>query len=282
MTRAYHDLDQEEWLESFYDLKIAIEHLAIGYTRLGLDYLDRLEQEHLLWFVVNGSVEVAVADERRLVSSGSLLWVNPGNLHHEWHRSRARLIFFRLRTGNDSGIMRYREPLLVTGSSWNIKHELDELIYEQEHPQDFSELKVRALLAKIFTALFRQRSYSSGEHRRRLDYDQINILMRYMREHMHERVTPGDLARQIERSLAYMTPLFKASLGLPPRQWIVQQKMQHAANLLRDSGEAIAEIAETIACSDANLFSRQFKQHFGCSPRAYRRQFQHQQGAAGT
>ena len=56
---------------------------------------------------------------------------------------------------------------------------------------------------------------------------------------------------------------------MPPRQWIVAQRIQQASHLLIDSDLPINRIAELYGYDSLYFFSRQFKQVTGLSPRAY-------------
>ncbi len=68
--------------------------------------------------------------------------------------------------------------------------------------------------------------------------------------------------------------LFKAVMGMPPARYLQSAKMREARRLLRGSELRISEIAFSLSYSDPLYFSRQFKKEVGCSPRAYRAEWQ--------
>lgn len=67
--------------------------------------------------------------------------------------------------------------------------------------------------------------------------------------------------------------LFKETAKLPPQQFLIQCRLQHAANLLISTRESVAEIAERVGIGNAFYFSRLFKEKYLTSPLEYRREF---------
>lgn len=85
------------------------------------------------------------------------------------------------------------------------------------------------------------------------------------------RVAPRDLARMAGLSADYFSRQFKKTYGLPPREWLLRQRLKQACGLLAETDERISQIAIRLGYPDVYLFSRQFAAEFGHSPRAWRR-----------
>lgn len=81
----------------------------------------------------------------------------------------------------------------------------------------------------------------------------------------------ADLARSASLSVSHFSHLFRESFGVPPKAYLSQQRLQHAARLLGDRNLRIGEIARRTGYADIYHFSRMFKRHFGISPTAMRR-----------
>lgn len=75
---------------------------------------------------------------------------------------------------------------------------------------------------------------------------------------------------------AHFRRLFKAFSGLPPRQFLIQSRLQHAAMLLITTREPVGTIAGMAGIENEFYFSRLFKEKFQVSPLEYRREFVHQ------
>src|SRR5690606_6844081 len=90
--------------------------------------------------------------------------------------------------------------------------------------------------------------------------------------HLASWPTPAQLAKQLRLSHDYFARRFAATFGMSPRSWLVQQRVSHGAYRLVDTNLTISEVAAELGYDDPFLFSRQFKQVMGQSPRDYRRQ----------
>jgi len=67
--------------------------------------------------------------------------------------------------------------------------------------------------------------------------------------------------------------IFKEITGLPPQQYLLQLRMNLAAELLKSSTAPIKEITALCGCRNVFYFSRLFHQKFFISPLQYRKEF---------
>jgi transcriptional regulator GlxA family with amidase domain len=63
---------------------------------------------------------------------------------------------------------------------------------------------------------------------------------------------------------------FKAATERTPGQYLAQQRLRVAKELLRESNLAVAEIAYQVGYQDGSHFSRLFKKLLGQTPKQYR------------
>jgi AraC family transcriptional regulator len=66
---------------------------------------------------------------------------------------------------------------------------------------------------------------------------------------------------------------FKQSTGLAPHQYIIQQRMELAKQLLRETRSPVITIAYAVGCSTPSRFSMLFRQTTGSTPSSYRASF---------
>ena len=98
------------------------------------------------------------------------------------------------------------------------------------------------------------------------------IILAYLREHIHRAVNPAELAREVQLSEDYFRCTFTKTYGQSPRSWITDERIRLAGiQLLEQPNSAIAEIAQTVGYADAASFSRQFKKSLGESPLVWHR-----------
>jgi AraC-like DNA-binding protein len=83
-------------------------------------------------------------------------------------------------------------------------------------------------------------------------------------------LTIADIAQQCGLSPAYFTTAFKRSTGKSPVAWLMEQRLQRAKELLRNSGQPLMEIALNCGFFDQSHFTRHFSKTVGTSPGSWR------------
>ncbi len=63
---------------------------------------------------------------------------------------------------------------------------------------------------------------------------------------------------------------FEAAMGCTPIAYLIQVRVTQAARRLRQTRDSVTDIAFDVGFNDSNYFARQFRKHFGVSPRVYR------------
>ncbi len=72
-------------------------------------------------------------------------------------------------------------------------------------------------------------------------------------------------------SRTYFHRLYFSAFGVTFQQDVIESKLLYASELLRETDLSVNEIAEMCGYESDSYFMRQFKQHRGCTPTAYRR-----------
>ncbi len=98
----------------------------------------------------------------------------------------------------------------------------------------------------------------------------VETVLRYLEQHFHEEVTVAQLAQLVALSPSRLAHLFKAQTGQSLIGALLDIRLRQAARLLLFTALGIEEVAQQVGFQSAFYFSRQFKQHYGLSPSAYR------------
>lgn len=91
-----------------------------------------------------------------------------------------------------------------------------------------------------------------------------------IRENLYYKITPEEVAEQLNMSYSWFRKTFKEFTGLSPACYIQTLKMQAAKDALLSSNLSIKEIAFNLHYDNTEHFSTQFKKHIGSSPKEYR------------
>lgn len=91
-----------------------------------------------------------------------------------------------------------------------------------------------------------------------------------MEQHFSEDLSVAELAELSGYSINHFSRLCYKLYGLPPRQYILQQRISLAATLLSTTDLSITAVAAQCGFDDPNYFCRAFKKKMSCSPSAFR------------
>lgn len=96
----------------------------------------------------------------------------------------------------------------------------------------------------------------------------------HAREHLEQnlagRVTLPELARIASLSVSQFSAVFKDYFGTSPIDYLLALRMRQSLYYLSDYSFNVTEVGQKAGFSDPFYFSKQFKKHFGMSPRHYR------------
>lgn len=81
-----------------------------------------------------------------------------------------------------------------------------------------------------------------------------------------------ELAAIVQISSHYFSQLFKQSTGISPHQYVIQQRIKRAKELLSQRELTIAEVAKIVGFVDQSHFHRHFKRLVGITPKAFLQQ----------
>ena len=103
-----------------------------------------------------------------------------------------------------------------------------------------------------------------------LSEPQLLQVLEYINEHLNQDIKLADLAQLVGMSQFHFSHLFKQSMGKAPYQYLLQQRVERAKQLLKQTNRSIMDIALECGFNSHSHLSKQFRQFTGMAPRAYR------------
>jgi AraC-like DNA-binding protein len=94
----------------------------------------------------------------------------------------------------------------------------------------------------------------------------VSAAMRYMEQHLHDKIGIDELTRIADMSRSAFHRAFKEVLGEPPLQHLKQLRLNIARNRITYEGQSVRVAAESVGYESTSQFSREFKRYFGVSP----------------
>lgn len=147
------------------------------------------------------------------------------------------------------------------------------LLAELKQNQNASQLYIDSL-ANIFTVnLLRQhatkkpqiKTYEGG-----LPPYQLNQILDYIDSSLEQDIKLADLAQILDMSQFHFGRLFKQSIGLSPYQYLIQQRVERAKKLLKNTDYLITDIALECGFNSHSHLTNKFRKLTGMTPKAFR------------
>ncbi|WP_199615303.1 AraC family transcriptional regulator [Paenibacillus alkalitolerans] len=102
---------------------------------------------------------------------------------------------------------------------------------------------------------------------------QIYHAMKYMEDHLAEKMEIERLARHVGWSHEHFTRTFQQHVGHTPKAWMTKRKIERAAQLLLQRSDSVKEIAREIGFGDEYYFHRLFRRWMGMTATEHRRKY---------
>jgi AraC-like DNA-binding protein len=135
-------------------------------------------------------------------------------------------------------------------------------------PEDL--LILQSLILKLVHTLCREAPLLTKAHAPKANNEQvINRTLAYIGSNLTTTLTLEKLAEEAKFSPVYFHKLFKASTGKTLHDYIEEQRLKKAVELLISTDMTLTEIAYACGFSSQSYFSYAFKRRMGTSPRAY-------------
>ena len=100
-----------------------------------------------------------------------------------------------------------------------------------------------------------------------------NRVCEYIDSHLQENIALDVLAEIAQLSVHHFARAFRQTLGIPPHNYIVQRRVEHAQQLLRNTDLPVSEIAIVAGFTDQSHLARHFRTITGVSPSLARHRF---------
>jgi len=103
----------------------------------------------------------------------------------------------------------------------------------------------------------------------------LGTLLEWMRRHLDRPLPLAELAARARTSERTLLRRFEAATGRSPRQWLIEERLARARELLEGSRLNVEQIADRCGYGHADSLRHHFRRALGLSPTRYRERFAH-------
>jgi|GEM_PF-607920 len=148
-------------------------------------------------------------------------------------------------------------------------NELLQIATQDRENITLSDLLLKSLLVRIIGA---QRAHKA-EQSDLIHNDQLHLMKLYIKNHLMESIKTEDLSKVANCSKSSVYRMFDETCNMSPGEYILQERLVKAKNLLLHPNVNISEVAYLCGFNTVSYFVRQFKAHNSCTPGDFIRKF---------
>jgi AraC-like DNA-binding protein len=153
----------------------------------------------------------------------------------------------------------------INSSILEYMNALKQVSKNQFHSKHFLEIKLLELLFIIDSTDDKNRLVNSLLSRN-IDKNKRNITS-LMKKYFLSNLTLKDYAVLSGRSLSTFHRDFKRYNNITPKQFLLDLKLEHAYNLLKDNDKSVSEISSEIGYENVSHFIKAFKKKYNTTPK---------------
>ncbi|MDO9547494.1 MAG: AraC family transcriptional regulator [Candidatus Marinimicrobia bacterium] len=237
------------------------------------------------FLIISGKIKHLVNSEYQELQTGTLVFIRPTDVHgfEQLAGSACEIVnvAFKLEflrdlsayLGNDYFLRKYTGP--VTSPMFKLSlSETDELANQlirmnalQSTAHDIARLKIKIMIANIFTRFFLDAELSGVNSERPEWFEQLNLEMV-----KHENLCGGlERMKQLAPcTQEHLCKCFRKYLDKTPTEFINEQRIKQAAKQIVETDAKILAVAMELGFLSLSRFYSMFKKFYGISPAKYR------------
>lgn len=137
-----------------------------------------------------------------------------------------------------------------------------------QSPSSLSDIASEAVLLHTFAYLGGRQSKFASHDRQGINL--VSAIQKYVDEHFSEpEFTLDLLGSELKYNKKYLSTVFKKHMGVGIVEYLHSVRVQHACTMMHQGFSSVSDVAFRCGYSDAQYFSKVFKNRMGVSPRAY-------------
>ena len=226
-----------------------IDKLIIGNNMISLKYVwirnyesVRTIEEHShqcveLVYYIKGSGNVFVENEKFSFTAGSVMLLLPTIKHKEVQKEMTNMIAVGFTT--DSEILPDK-CVMINDEKSTLFDMIQKIRYEFKNKQAYYTECIENLLGNILIEICRNVSESSAKHKK----SKLDPYINYLKEYHSHKISIKDIAKEAGYSSDYFSLLFKEQTGYTPKDFIQNERFEHAKRLLEETNLKLDEISE--------------------------------------
>lgn len=159
-------------------------------------------------------------------------------------------------------------PLIRVQDTELLRKEIEKML--EARALTFVNMLKRSSALYALISMMIEENPDEGEFENSCNTAYVNEAVEIMMQSYSKKLKISDIATTIGISRNYLTDLFKHEFDMSPQSFLMNFRMEKAAQELVETDESIQNVGINVGYPDTLAFSKAFKQKYGMSPSAYR------------
>lgn len=233
--------------------------------------MGRPKADYFLFHCLNGTCRVVCRQKEYSLTTGAVLLLDGKQAVEAALQGEARFAAFRFRCDRGRPPLRAAR-LYHTAPAGRLEESLYAALsaaQAQEEPLLLHRVNLlfSLLMYEWLEAAGKSKKKSASASAYEAD---IRNAVAYFQTHLEEKIQLSELAKTLHLSERNFRKRFTEEMGVSPKGYLQQARLQRARELLRAGEQSISEISEAVGYYSQFQFSRDFKKEFGMTPSAFR------------
>lgn len=238
-------------------------------------------------FVLQGSVNIRVGNERFLLKENDLMLVNMNELHNINKTSEDNVLlalqinpkyFFayypKLRK------MAFECKSFLYGRDEQKKYDtirnyLAQIVWELNKKRKSYQLTIGSIVYMLAAYLVENFDYTLIVDTKvasiSKDIIRIQGIISYINDNVDKKITLKEIADREHLSVYYLSHFIKKNMGMSFQEYLSNIRLDRAVNLLSTTNKTITDISYESGFPSTKAFNKLFKDIYNCTPTAYRK-----------
>lgn len=233
-------------------------------------------EKHKFWeltLVDNGTLHTNIEGEEFTLTNNDCIMYAPGQFHtqytNEYESCSHLTIVFEMQIDNPALIS---NKVFKTGRT--IRSFIEDFVNGANRCNIYNnDLLItdlqRTIIGLLQENVTKDKPLANTPMQQKFESELLDGILNYIAENIYTALSIEDLCEKFSISRSSLQVLFKNNLGVPPKQYISDIKLEKSKQLIKESKYTISEISSICGFASIHYFSRRFKAVYGITPTDY-------------
>lgn len=203
------------------------------------------------------------------ISPDMIICAKPGQVRHTKFPFRCYYVHMIVPEGTLYDILMSTPDFFETAKTDIYKKIFVKLVKHYNALADSEEIILQSLLLELIYTINKDSTMKNKSGNSAKNYSMIEESLNYIKEHLTEDLSLESVAKSMSFSPIHFHNTFKAAVGKTLRDYVEEQRIKKAVNLMLTTNYSLTQIAYECGFSSQSYFSYVFKRRMKKTPRKY-------------